>query len=103
MKPLIFVLVLSACASRECGTQDYGPKGTVIFEPCLTVPLVVLRKPSKEGETYEGKRVEVYVEAYSQNNGWGNGDDRAPGKSLKHNKAENGPKSHRIHGNSNPN
>ena len=99
MKPLIFVLVLSACASRECGTQDYGPKGTVIFEPCLTVPLVVLRKPSKEGETY----VEVYAGTYSQNNGWGNGDDYAPGNSLSHNRAENGPKSHRIHGKPNPN
>ncbi len=37
------------------------------------------------------------------NNGWGNGDQRAPGNSGPHNKAENGGGSHRKHGNSKPN
>ena len=32
------------------------------------------------------------------NNGWGNGDQRAPGNSLNHNNAENGGGSHRKHG-----
>ncbi len=40
------------------------------------------------------------------NNGWGNGDQRAPGKSLRHNRAENhkGRRSHRNpkHGTANP-
>lgn len=32
------------------------------------------------------------------NNGWGNGDDYAPGNSLDHNNAENGGGSHPKHG-----
>ena len=41
----------------------------------------------------------------SGNNGWGNGDQRAPGNSLYHNRAENDHdgKSHRKHGYSNSN
>jgi len=40
-----------------------------------------------------------------QNNGWGNGDQRAPGNSWRHNKAENNHKGkrHRIHGDARPN
>ncbi len=30
-----------------------------------------------------------------RNNGYGNGDQRAPGRSFRHNQAENGPKQHR--------
>lgn len=37
------------------------------------------------------------------NNGWGNGDQSAPGKSLNHNKAENSNKTQRNHGEGNPN
>ncbi len=37
------------------------------------------------------------------NNGWGNGDQCAPGNSLPHNNAENGGGSHQNHGISNPN
>lgn len=36
------------------------------------------------------------------NNGWGNGDDPAPGGSLDNNNAENGGGSHQNHGDSNP-
>ena len=42
---------------------------------------------------------------YGRNNGWGNGDQSAPGRSLRRNRAENdrGGRVHRRHGASNSN
>jgi hypothetical protein len=67
-----------------------------------TAPLgmYMLMTPSTSAAVQSGSSTRV-----KGNNGWGNGDQRAPGRSLNVNQAENtvGGKTQRVHGNSNAN
>lgn len=51
-------------------------------------------EPEEEGPTDNGQP----SDRNRGNNGWGNGDDPAPGRSLNRNRAENSDKTHRNHG-----
>lgn len=62
------------------------------------VGMYMLMTPSMSSAVSSGSRI-------PRNNGWGNGDQRAPGYSLFNNKAENniGRKIHKKFGKANPN
>ena len=78
MKSLSLLLTVSVLALSP--TASYAKKPTEEPAPC---------KDPKPGKSDKCTRVDFDHD----NNGWGNGDQNAPGNSGDHNNAENGPKS----------
>ena len=69
-----------------------------VYAATAPVGMYMLMTPSTSAAVQSGSRVKG-------NNGWGNGDDYAPGNSLHNNQAENtvGGKTQQNHGDSNAN
>ena len=88
----VFVAGMLTVSSLAFGTTGFADEGRLVAgEAC--------DGPDQIDRVFEGGRWGC-LEKVRQDNGWGNGDDDAPGESLENNNAENSTDGtcHAIHG-----